>query len=237
MANLTDPDSARAACVTLKTCLSVGLNQMKYFTPYLCTELLSHMSNVDSLHKLHISQWNDDELETSIEEMLNICQVIRQHKSERGISKKHNPKAYLFFENDSYFDRALEHRQDIQALTLCDDVILCNGPDDGGVEFVAKSTAGHMCSFGIHVTEKYDALAELQFTNEKKLVKLETDLNKLMVTVSREGYKKAANKQIQERHLERVCIELCIKIIKYIDGLILIKLNDKAILSMKRGLT
>lgn len=165
------------------------------------------MPNIDSLHKLHISQWLDEELEARTDKILNICQAIRQCKSDRGITKKHCPKAYLFFENDSHFERALEHRLDIQSLTLCEDVILCNGSDDGGVEFVAKSTAGHMCTFGIHVAEKNEALSERHLANEKKLFKLEIDLNKLLVTVSREGYKKAANKQIQEKHLERVCTE------------------------------
>lgn len=175
---------------------------MQYFTPYLSTDLLKHLPNINGLTNLHISQWYNGDLENNMAIVLNICQVIRQIKSECSLTKKNSPIAYLFFDSDVLHKLAIDHRQDIISLTLCNDVILSNQPDNKSIEFIAKSTAGHICSIGIRAI---DTLSSKNLSlNSKKMLKLETELQKLLVTISKEGYKKSANQKIQEKHSEKV---------------------------------
>lgn len=179
---------------------------MQYFTPYLSTDLLKHLPNINGLSNLHMSQWHDTNLENNVSMVLDICQVIRQMKSECGLIKKNVPKAHLFFDNEMLHELAIEHRQDIKSLTMCDDIILSNKPDNRSIEFVAKSTASHMCSIGISARCSDTLSNQVLSLNSKKLLKLEKELQKLLLTISQEGYKKSANQKIQEKHLEKVDI-------------------------------
>lgn len=67
-----------------------------------------------------------------------------------------------------------------------------------------KSTAGFECSFGIAVNHLFESKKDGSELNTKKLDKLENDLEKLLKTVSNEGYLKSASPKVQTKHSERV---------------------------------
>lgn len=71
---------------------------------------------------------------------------------------------------------------------------------------VAQSTAGPLCSFGIQITDSGAITSDntTAIVNEKKRIKLETDLDRLIRTVSNETYQKSANTLVQQKHREKV---------------------------------
>lgn len=71
-------------------------------------------------------------------------------------------------------------------------------------KFVIKSTAGFGCSFGIETNHLFEARNGESELNVKKMEKLENDLEKLLKTVSNEGYKKSASPKIQAKHSDKV---------------------------------
>lgn len=114
--------------------------------------------------------------------------------------------AHLFINDEQLFERLQRNHGNIKTLCLCDIVIVRQSESRKMPHFVAKSTAGPLCSFGIEV-DKYNCLETtdvLGVTNEKKQQKLEADLERLLKTVSNETYQKVASKKIQKQHVEKV---------------------------------
>lgn len=75
---------------------------------------------------------------------------------------------------------------------------------------VARSTAGPQCSFAIEVQQDTllnAAAAEIptgDSVNDKKLQKLEADLERLQRTVANEGFQRSASAKVQQQHSEKV---------------------------------
>jgi valyl-tRNA synthetase len=101
------------------------------------------------------------------------------------------------------------HLTNIRALCLVSDVVLhTNEENFAKNKFVARSTAGHDCLFGIVTSTAAVGSAEINQKpdkiNTKKLKKLEQDLEKLLKTVDNEGYAERASVEVQRRHAEKI---------------------------------
>lgn len=70
----------------------------------------------------------------------------------------------------------------------------------------AQSTAGPLCSFGIQLNDSSTITSDSSTANvnEKKRTKLETDLERLIRTVSNETYQNSASNLVQQKHREKV---------------------------------
>lgn len=90
----------------------------------------------------------------------------------------------------------------IQKLTLTSEIHI-NVNLEGNSNFVIESTANHLCSFGITI----NAPSQLQDTseiNQKKLVKLEKSLERMLQRTTPDGYKRNVSEIIQKKDSKKV---------------------------------
>lgn len=112
---------------------------------------------------------------------------------------------HLFIHDQSFYEQLQKFASNIVTLGLIKDVKLHDSSKiDELQKFVIKSTAGSGCSFGIETNHLFESKKEESDLNAKKLEKLEKDLDKLVKTVSNEGYVKSANSKIQAKHSDKV---------------------------------
>lgn len=195
----TKTNTSKTHCSVLQHCLTVGLETMSIFTPFLSKELLSHLPISTGKTINHL---RDHELEEMIEKVLEICQAIRQVKSQNNITRKHEPIVYLLVQSEDLQDLLENHCENIKVLSLTNRVqLMTNSKEFDSLDMDIRSTAGHLCSFGIKTKEKLSVNLDV---NLKKLEKLENELEKLLKTVSTEGYKKSANEKVKTKHFAKV---------------------------------
>lgn len=112
---------------------------------------------------------------------------------------------HLFTHNESLHERLSQFTAHIVTLGIVKDVKLHDSSKIEELEkFAIKSTAGFECSFGIETNNLFESKAGASELNAKKLDKLENELEKLLKTVSNEGYLKSASPKVQAKHSERV---------------------------------
>ncbi len=106
------------------------------------------------------------------------------------------------------YERLSQFTSHIVTLGIIKDVKLHDPKKIAELEkFVIKSTAGHGCSFGIETNHLFESKKGGESNlNVKKLDKLENELEKLMRTVSNEGYLKSASPKVQAKHSEKVSV-------------------------------
>lgn len=98
----------------------------------------------------HIYQ--NTELEEEITKVLEICQSIRQLKSQYTISRKHDPKVHLYAHSEEALIFLSSHLQQIQSLTLTNGVTISlslNVQDEANRPGSFYTTANSLCSFGM----------------------------------------------------------------------------------------
>lgn len=182
---------------TLTACLSWGLQAMSPFTPFLASELLQHVPiNVE----LKLSEFRDQKLEEEVNEIVNICQSVRQVKSRNEISKRHRPLLTLFAQNAESQDILRRHLPQIKVLTRCEGVELELLDENSQIAEKQNffSTAGALCSFGLKVCSDLaladDKRDEMHQANVKKLKKLVNELQKYRMRLDNEAFQLMANK-------------------------------------------
>ncbi|XP_065090132.1 valine--tRNA ligase [Ochlerotatus camptorhynchus] len=191
-------------CLVLQQCLALGLYHLEVFTPYLVAELQPHLPSPDL--SFSPEDWIDATLESDIDQLLEICQSVRQTKSESPIpiARKHNPVVHILSKSDQLSSLLQRQAENIRQLTLCNGVVLHRNEDAFNAgKFTAKSTASHVCSFGV-VTNLQPQQKQADMGNSKKLVKFEMELERLLGTVNNEGYRKSASEAVQRKHAERI---------------------------------
>ncbi|KAH8257378.1 hypothetical protein KR038_008081 [Drosophila bunnanda] len=190
-------ESAYIHVGTLTACLSWGLQAMSPFTPFVASELLQH---VPMKVEINLSAFRDQKLEDEVNEMVNICQSVRQVKSRNEISKRHHPHLTLFAQNAESQDILRRHLPQIKVLTRCEAVDLELMDEKANISEKQNffSTAGALCSFGITVSEDVGVTAEkreeMHQANVKKLRKLVTELQKYRLRLDNEAFQLMANK-------------------------------------------
>ncbi|XP_037719122.1 valine--tRNA ligase, mitochondrial [Drosophila subpulchrella] len=195
---------------TLAACLSWGLQAMAPFTPFVASELLQHVPmNIE----LKLSDYQDSKLEEEVNEIVSICQSVRQVKSRNEISKRHQPRLSLFAQNTESAGVLRRHLSEIQVLTRCEGVELELLDESAKIskQLSFFSTAGALCSFGLKVG---DALAlteekrdEMQLANTKKLKKLVNELQRYRMRLDNEAFQLMADKAVKT-HFENKVKEL-----------------------------
>ncbi|XP_017071839.1 valine--tRNA ligase, mitochondrial [Drosophila eugracilis] len=195
---------------TLTACLSWGLQAMAPFTPFLASELLQHLP---LKIELKLSDYQDSKLEEEVNEIVSICQNVRQVKSRNEISKRHQPRLSLFAQNTDSEGVLRRHLSQIQVLTRCEGVELelMNESSEISKKLSFFSTAGALCSFGLKLsdglaltTEKRD---EMQLANKKKLKKLVNELQRYRLRLDNEAFQLLADKAVKA-HFENKVKEL-----------------------------
>ncbi|XP_037932617.1 probable valine--tRNA ligase, cytoplasmic [Teleopsis dalmanni] len=191
---------------TLTACLVWGLRAMQPFTPFIAKELLLRLPENISMNT---KEFQNTAVEAEISKILEICQHVRQLKSQNQISKKHAPKLYLYAQNDGAKNMLNKHLSQIKALTMVDTVDLDVVTDALEANtFNFYSTGGHLCVFGLTVNETYQAQTDkLEFgmeINKRKLEKLQAELQRYRLRVNNEGFMKSASKKVQEKSLEKI---------------------------------
>ena len=82
--------SAKNHCAVLVACLSIGLQHLSYFAPFVSHELNKHLPTVP----FQPGEWLDEGLERDVDRLLELCLLIRQLKSQQNINKKkHEPES------------------------------------------------------------------------------------------------------------------------------------------------
>ncbi|XP_020816671.1 valine--tRNA ligase [Drosophila serrata] len=203
-------ESAYIHVGTLTACLSWGLQAMSPFTPFVASELLQHVPmNVE----LNLSKFRDQKLEDEVNEMVNICQSVRQVKSRNEISKRHHPHLTLFAQNAKSQDILRRHLPQIKVLTRCEVVDLELMDENANIPEKQNffSTAGALCSFGITISEEVGLTSEkrdeMHQANVKKLRRLVTELQKYRLRLDNEAFQLMANKDTK-LHFENKVKEL-----------------------------
>ncbi|XP_055607364.1 valine--tRNA ligase [Uranotaenia lowii] len=201
-------DAAKNHCRVLHYCLRHGLSHLEVFTPFLAAELQSHLPA--SQEECHPSEWINQPLENEINQLLEICQSIRQAKAEAPvpIARKHRPVLHILSKTDQLTSLLQRHLANVQQLTLCDGVQLHRSEDSfEKLSFTANSTASHECCFGVvtNLTGSQENADQKRGTGvSKKLLKLESELDRLLATVNNEGYRTRANESVQKKHSEKI---------------------------------
>jgi valyl-tRNA synthetase len=116
---------------------------------------------------------------------------------------------HILINTQEHLPLVQSHLHNIKVLSLVNKVVIhTNESEFNQQSFVAKSTAGHDCTFGIVVTSRCDNTEINNKINMKKLQKLEIDLEKLLKTISNEGYAQMAPEKTQKRHVEKVILDM-----------------------------
>uniref|UniRef100_A0A1Q3F3E0 valine--tRNA ligase n=1 Tax=Culex tarsalis TaxID=7177 RepID=A0A1Q3F3E0_CULTA len=204
--------AAKAAqhCRILQHCLSLGLHYLDVFTPFLVAELRPHLP-APNLTSFDPSSWIDAQLELEVDQLLEICASVRTAKSESAhppIARKHDPVLHLLSKSDQLTQLLRRQEADnvVGQLTLCNGVVLHESVDRfEEEEFTVSSAASHVCSFGIVTNlERGKKVPARERGNSKKLLKLESELDRLLAAVGNEGYRKSASEAVQKKHAERI---------------------------------
>ena len=194
-------------CQVINTCLAVGIDYLELFAPFVSAEI-KHCLAVNCV--INPEDYIDDVLEDQIENLLKICESIREMKSECRITSKIASEVKILIkspDDESFFEK---HAETIKALTFSSDLMLTNNAEEFEKEyFVGTSTAGHLCSFGVRTLDTSSGKVDSAI-NQKKFLKLETELVNLMKAVSHEGYKQKASEKVQQKHKERVSLMIMI---------------------------
>uniref|UniRef100_A0A034WE02 valine--tRNA ligase n=1 Tax=Bactrocera dorsalis TaxID=27457 RepID=A0A034WE02_BACDO len=208
------------SCATLATCLSWGLQAMSVFTPFIVEELLKYLPRGI---QLHLSRYFNADVEAEIEVILTICQAVRQLKSQNKISKKHEPCLFIFVSDPKALAELELHLKPISALTLTTEVFVeLLTPNELKLRrqsFQFFSTAGHHCSFGLQVNRVYEQTRKVvkpsHELNQKKLDRLQAELERYRMRINDEGFLRSASEQVQKRHNQKIQqLELEIKNIR-----------------------
>lgn len=195
-------------CQVLNTCLAVGIDYLEVFAPLLSSEFKKYLAMNCIINP---ESYIDDKLENQIENLLKVCESIREMKAQCRITYKIPSELKILIRSPDHESFFRKHSDDVRALTFTSDLTMTTNAEEFDQEyFIGISTAGHLCSFGIRTldtsTGKVDPLV-----NQKKYTKLETELFSLMKTVSNDGYKQKANPKVQQKHKEKV--SLCFQIV------------------------
>lgn len=195
-------------CQVLNTCLAVGIDHLEPFAPFLSSKLRNYVA-VNCV--INPEDFIDDALETEVENLLKICESIREMKSECRITSKIPSEVKILIKSADDEKFFVTHAENIRALTFTSDLTMTTNADEFEQEnFIGLSTAGHLCSFGIrtlNASAKVDSVL-----NQKKFIKLEQELISLMKAVNNEGYKQKANEKVQQKHKEKVRLKSMVPI-------------------------
>jgi len=179
------------------------------------SELLQHVPlNIE----LKLSDYQDSKLEEEVNEIVSICQNVRQVKSRNEISKRHQPRLSLFAQNTDSEGILRRHLSEIQVLTRCEDVELELLDESAKIskQLSFFSTAGALCSFGLKVG---DTLAlteekrnEMQLANTKKLKKLVNELQRYRMRLENEAFQLMADKAVKTHFENKVASRKCLEV-------------------------
>lgn len=198
---LKTDEKAIANCTVLNTCIAVGMSYMEIFTPFLAKELRPHLATNVSLNPEELV---NDKIENKIQNLLEVCESIREMKAECRITSKIPSEVLIFIKANEFESFLRRHIENIEALTMTNEVSTTTDLESFEREdFIGLSTAGHLCSFGIRTLNKSSNKVD-NALNQKKVLKLEAELIGLMNIVSKDGYKKNAHEKVQQKHKEKV---------------------------------
>lgn len=202
--NLTRQNQeAVSNCHVLNICLAIGLDNLEIFAPFLTMELKKYVTQDV---KVDLMKFVDDKLEERVEDLLEICSNIRQLKSRWRLTKKLPTTVCVLIKSNDHAEFIENNQENIKFLTFSDDIKLTTSEEEFENEsFIGKSTAGHLCSFGIRTLNSENEFTKIESSvNHRKLMKLENDLDHWLKAVNKEGYQKSANPSVQKKHLEKI---------------------------------
>ncbi|XP_017136139.1 valine--tRNA ligase, mitochondrial [Drosophila miranda] len=192
---------------TLTACLSWGLQAMAPFTPFVASELLQHVPlNIE----VKLSEYADRKLDAEINDIVGICQSIRQLKSKNKVSKRHEPNLTLFASSSESEEILGRHLQQIQLLARCEsvDLDMLDENSKHSRKMNLFSTAGPLCSFGITMSDDFGMTVkqreEMIRVNIKRLKRLMTELQKYRMRLDNEAFQQMADKETREHFKNRV---------------------------------
>lgn len=185
----------------LNFALAESVKYLEPFTPFLASELKLHLPmNCE----VSLESYIDEVLEKRVQNVLEICESIREMKSECRITRKIPSEIQILIKSKSDKSFFESHAENIQALTQTDDLQLTTNAElFEAEEFIALSTAGPLCSFGIRTLDKNSEKIKNSL-NQKKFMKLEKELINMMNAVNNDGYKLKASEKVQQKHKEKV---------------------------------
>lgn len=186
--------------IVLNACLGVGIDYMEPFTPFLAREYKQFVATNTTFVP---EDFIDEAVEKRIYELLEVCESIRELKSHCRITSKIPAEINILIKSPDHESFLRNHSEVVRALTFSNNLSMTINPEDFQVDdYLASSTAGHLCSFGINTmtkSEKVDVAL-----NQKKMWNLEKDLASLLKVVNNEGYQKNASEKVQKKHQERI---------------------------------
>uniref|UniRef100_A0A1A9WPX6 valine--tRNA ligase n=1 Tax=Glossina brevipalpis TaxID=37001 RepID=A0A1A9WPX6_9MUSC len=194
-------------CAVLCSCLNSALQAMQPFTPFICEELLKYIPQPISLD---LNKFFNSSLEREIEEIVEVCEQIRQLKGRHQISRKHEPHLILYAHSIKGLSMLQPHLSEIKTLTLTNaiEVRLLQNNAQIHKDLTCYSTAGYMCSFGIVTNELYaeekKIAAPKENINNQKLSKLEKELERYSTRWEDEGFRKSASSRVQQKHFQKI---------------------------------
>lgn len=170
---------------------------------------------------LQLQKWHNSDIENDVEVILEICSAIRQSKSVSNILRKHEPESnlfkkpylfglielniffsvYLFCKENKWTENIRKHESNITKLTFSSNLQINQEPTDDKI-LAVESTVNHLCSFKIFTNSQVES--KMSSINEKKLVKLENDLGKLLDRISSDKYRTTASDKVQRKNDEKV---------------------------------
>ena len=181
--------------------ISVAIDHLEPFTPFLASQLKNYLP-MDC--EISPENYIDEALEKKVEILLQICQSIREMKGECRITKRIPSEVQILIKSAEHESFLKSHAEVIKVLTFTDDLAMTTNSEIFEAEdFIALSTAGHLCSFGIRTLNKNSLKLE-NLVNQKKFVKLENELMNLMNAVNNDGYRQNASERVKQKHQDKV---------------------------------
>lgn len=192
---------AKPNSIVANACLSVALNHMEVFTPFLASKLKPFVAmNCDFDPESFI----DDEFEKEIEKILEICDNIRGIKSEFRLTNKISSTMTILIRSLEHERFIRSHEQNMKALTHTNDLSFTTSEEEfDNEDFMGSSTAGPLCSVGLKILGKSEGRFDKDL-NQKKLWKMEMELTALHKIVGVTSYQQNANEKVKKKHHEKV---------------------------------
>ncbi|XP_044727743.1 valine--tRNA ligase-like [Chrysoperla carnea] len=217
-------------CVTLSTCLEVGLRCLAPFMPYMSehlypqilldatSPLVTNINDANFPVFKQYKQWRNIELEKDVNTLMELVIAIRRMKSinieimttptppETSMNKKQNQEKYLVYIEtlNPLYKQYLNIIETLVGLKceIVDSISSINN-NQSHIDNnirIISDTVGSNCTIYSFTTNK----EETNDLTSKKEIKLKKELEKLLMVTTQEGYILKASQNVKDAHREKI---------------------------------
>lgn len=204
------PETVETARTVLHACLDTGLRLIAPFMPFISEELYQRLPKADEIESITVAKYPQDlaklrnvELEKEVDFVQKVSSAVRSTRADYNLLNKTKTDLYLHVFGDETLERQLKQYQDpLGTLAYAQNVQVCKSdkdiPQGCAIVTVSDKCAAHLMLKGIiEPTKEVEKLV-------KKQNLLQSQLEKLMKSMTIEGYEDKVPQQIRLANSEKM---------------------------------